>query len=180
MKNYFKIIAVVVAVAVVLYGFLVLDIGRRPKVEDFVTCVAANNPVMESYPRQCADQKTGITYVEHIETPITSDMIRVDIDSTTAIASTTVTLTGEARGGWYFEASFPVSILAPDGTLLGQGVAQAEGDWMTTEFVPFVATVKFDPKGNTEGVVRFSKDNPSGLPENDANIEVPVKFSLED
>lgn len=35
-----------------------------PAVTDFTTCVAAGNPVMESYPRQCA--AGGRTYVETI------------------------------------------------------------------------------------------------------------------
>ena len=34
-------------------------------VNDFESCAAAGNPVMESYPRQCQDK--GITYTEVIE-----------------------------------------------------------------------------------------------------------------
>jgi hypothetical protein len=38
-----------------------------PDIYDFNSCVAAGNPVMESYPRQCA--ANGITYVEEILEP---------------------------------------------------------------------------------------------------------------
>jgi len=47
---------------------------------------------------------------------------------------------------------------------------------MTTEFVPFKATLDFNPGTLTEGVLIFHKDNPSGLPENDDQFEIPIRF----
>ena len=44
---------------------------------------------------------------------------------------------GQARGGWYFEANFPVLLLDANGQLLTQHYAQAKGQWMTKSFVPF-------------------------------------------
>ncbi|MEX2014127.1 MAG: Gmad2 immunoglobulin-like domain-containing protein, partial [Parcubacteria group bacterium] len=88
-----------------------------------------------------------------------------------------ITVLGEARGNWYFEASFPVRVLDANGKELGRGIAQAEGEWMTTNFVPFRATVRFSPPTTETGTVVFQKDNPSGLPEHDAEVKVPVRFS---
>lgn len=85
-------------------------------------------------------------------------------------------ITGEARGTWYFEASFPIKIYDVNGTLLGTAIAQAEGDWMTEDFVPFRTTLTFVSATTTIGKIVFRKDNPSGLPENDAEFNIPVKF----
>src|SRR6185436_520379 len=54
--------------------------------------------------------------------------------------SSPLTVTGEARGNWYFEASFPAVLVDWDGKIIAQLPAQAQGDWMTQEFVPFSVT----------------------------------------
>ncbi len=180
MNNYFKIVAVLGGIAVLVYGILVLDIGRKEDVVDFVTCVAAQNQIFESHPRQCRDDN-GLIYTEVISVAATSsatDMIVVDSPIASSTVSSPLVVTGSARGNWFFEASFPVRVFGANGIELGLGIAQAQGDWMTTEFVPFIATVEFDAEGNTEGYVRLSKDNPSGLPEYDAHVDVPLTFEL--
>ena len=108
---------------------------------------------------------------------IASDLIRVASPKANDTVASPAVITGEARGTWYFEATFPIDILAPDGTVLGRGYAEALSDWMTEDFVPFTASVQFDPAGRTNGIIRIMKDNPSGLPENDAHIDIPVMFS---
>lgn len=88
-----------------------------------------------------------------------------------------VTITGEARGTWYFEASFPIIITDWDGRIIGEGHAEAQSDWMTENFVPFTASVTYlnaTSTVNKRGTVILKKDNPSGLPENDAAVEIPV------
>lgn len=87
-----------------------------------------------------------------------------------------LTITGEARGNWFFEASFPVRILDANGKELFAGPAQARGDWMTTEFVPFTLTATFSPPTTATGTLVLQKDNPSGLPEHDDAFEIPIRF----
>jgi len=87
-------------------------------------------------------------------------------------------LTGEART-WYFEASFPVKLLDANGKIIAQGPAQAQGEWMTTEFVPFEATLKFITQPTTAtGSLVLEADNPSGLPENADSFTIPVRFNV--
>ena len=88
-----------------------------------------------------------------------------------------VTLTGKARGNWFFEASFPIELFDNNGQLLGTAIAQAQDEWMTTEFVPFEAILSFSASTTDEGVLVFKKDNPSGLPEHDDELEIPVTFA---
>lgn len=86
-------------------------------------------------------------------------------------------ITGEARGNWFFEASFPVTLTNWDGEIISQGIAQAQGDWMTTDFVPFTATLDFTkPAYGNYGFLILKKDNPSGLTQNDAAVEIPILF----
>ena len=104
-------------------------------------------------------------------------MIRVSSLSSSAAISSPVTITGEARGQWYFEASFPIVLVDQDGKVTAEGHAQALSDWMTTDFVPFEAKIEFTkPPYGKSGMLMLKKDNPSGLPENDAAIEIPVSF----
>lgn len=98
-----------------------------------------------------------------------------DLDPGATIKSP-MEITGEARGTWYFEASFPIKIYDANGTLLGTAIAQAESDWMTENFVPFRTTLIFSTPTTTTGQLIFRKDNPSGLPEHDAEFKIPVKF----
>lgn len=88
-----------------------------------------------------------------------------------------VTISGEARGSWFFEASFPIEIVDDKGTKLAQSHAEAQSDWMTENYVPFTATIKFTlPTSTDKGRIILRKDNPSGLPEHEDSIEVPVRF----
>jgi hypothetical protein len=105
-----------------------------------------------------------------------SDKIRVTSPVAGSLITSPLTVTGEARGTWYFEASFPVEILDANRNQVAITPAQAQGEWMTENFVPFLATLNFTPPATDTGFVVFKKDNPSGLPEHDAQIEIPVRF----
>lgn len=85
-------------------------------------------------------------------------------------------VTGEARGYWYFEASFPVKLLDGNGAQLALVPAQALTDWMTEDFVPFSVTLTFPPPSTATGTLMLMKDNPSGEPQNDDFLAIPVVF----
>lgn len=90
-----------------------------------------------------------------------------------------VTVRGEARGYWFFEASAPVVVVNWDGLIIGEGYVMTESEWMTEDFVPFSGTISYDLPADTyskNGTVIFMRDNPSGLPENDTAVEIPVVF----
>jgi len=83
---------------------------------------------------------------------------------------------GRARGSWYFEASFPINLYDENNNLIGQAVARAQGDWMTGNYVPFKAEINFNQATSSQGTIVLKKDNPSGLPEYDNELIVPIKF----
>ena len=107
-----------------------------------------------------------------------SDLIQVDEPTPNQSVKSPLIVTGKARGSWYFEASFPVQIYDADGTQLAAIPAQAQGDWMTEDFVPFKATVEFKKPITATGTLVLKKDNPSGLPEHDAELRIPINFDL--
>lgn len=117
----------------------------------------------------------------HLQTPLRpiSDFIQVTTPLPDTLISSPLVIKGQARGNWYFEAGFPIKLMDADGRVLGSTMAQAQGDWMTTEFVPFIANLTFSLPATTTGSLVFEKDNPSGLPENAQERRVPVKLAVE-
>jgi len=84
---------------------------------------------------------------------------------------------GQAGGNWFFEASFPIELIDDQGKVLGQGHVQALSDWMTSDFVPFKGEINYQVAATTTGKLVLKRDNPSGLPQNDKKIEMPVLIS---
>lgn len=108
--------------------------------------------------------------------PITTSMVKVFEPLPNALVKSPLTVSGEARGNWYFEASFPVKVLDANGKVLGITPAQAQGEWMTTNFVPFKVVISFATSTTATGTLVLEKDNPSGLPEHAAEVRVPIRF----
>ncbi|MBP9747389.1 hypothetical protein KBD13_00420 [Patescibacteria group bacterium] len=121
-----------------------------------------------------------------VETPSTTstsqlpatkdDLIRVDAPLPTTVIQSPTVITGEARGPWYFEASFPIEIRDANNVLLGQTIGQAQADWMTVDYVPFSATLTFTTPTTATGTLVLKKDNPSGEPQNDNALIIPISF----
>lgn len=83
---------------------------------------------------------------------------------------------GEARGNWFFEASFPIKLLDENDQQIALGIAQAQNEWMTENFVPFKTTLTFTRPTTPKGWLVLTKDNPSGLPEHDDELRIPIRF----
>lgn len=184
------IVGGVVVIAVIAFGFLYYSKRESSysAITNFNECKQAGYPVMESYPEKC-QTPDGRQFTNDIATttPSTStttpsatgkeNLIRVTSVSSNQIVTSPLTVEGTARGYWYFEASFPVELLDGNGKRLAQGPATARTDWMTTEFVPFSITLTFAQPTTATGTLILHKDNPSGLPENDDELRIPVRFS---
>ena len=104
------------------------------------------------------------------------DLIELNLPRTNTVVTSPLTVRGRARGPWFFEASFPVYLLDAAGDTLAATPAHADGEWMTTEFVPFTATLTFVPPAGGSGTLILEKSNASGLPEHDDELRVPVRF----
>lgn len=83
---------------------------------------------------------------------------------------------GQAPGSWFFEASFPVSLLDGNGQVLASSFAQTEQDWMTVKLLDFKSTLTFASSTTATGTLLLANDNPSGLPENSKQLAIPIRF----
>ena len=194
MKNLLIVLAIlaaVVALAIVLFsGPLAYMLPGNEVVNEeeeadlstilsFEDCEAAGFPVMESYPRQCA-LPDGRVYAEEIVVTPTydnadADMIEVFSPQPGGVVGKEFIVVGKARGNWFFEASFPFEVIGADGNQIAGGIATAEGEWMTTDFVEFKTDLIDLPSAYTgPATLILRRDNPSGLPENDASISIPI------
>jgi hypothetical protein len=162
------ILQILALVGLSIVAIMLLAAARTftPKHADVATSTAATNMIATSTDAASA-----------------ADLIHVTFPQVGAAVSSPLKVTGEARGGWYFEASFPVTVVDWDGKIIGQGPVQAKGDWMTTDFVPFGGAINFvKPKcaAGTDyckrGSVIFKNDNPSGQASTSYAVEIPVIF----
>ena len=107
----------------------------------------------------------------------TKDNITVQLPYPGAVTGKEFDVIGKARGTWFFEASFPVKVLDKNGKVLFSGPAQAQGDWMTENFVPFKIHVKVPESYIGKATLLLNKDNPSGIASKDASMS--FEFTIE-
>ena len=171
------LIGILILISVAI-GFLLWKYSIRPVIiiSNFDECVAQGYPILETYPRQCKTPD-GKTFTEDIGNELEKvDLIKIDNPRLNQLIESPLFIKGEARGNWYFEASFPIKLFDDNGFLLGVMPAQALGDWMTEDFVPFSATLSFAVPSTPKGRLVLEKDNPSGLPEQADELKIPVYF----
>lgn len=157
-----KALLIIVAVLAVLILGKVLLANKTPAPTNSTPTTEVTQPSTETK--------------EETEMSAKADLIQVDSPQPSGLITSPVTIIGKARGQWYFEASFPITILDENGKVLGQGHAEAQGDWMTSEFVPFIAKVTFTKSPTKTGTILLEKDNPSGLPEHADSVRVLIRF----
>lgn len=118
-------------------------------------------------------QNNGTPPPPPVAQPFTSENVKVSSPLPGSSLPKTFTVVGEARGTWYFEASFPVQVRDLANNLIAQTHAEAKSDWMTTDWVPFSSTVTVSNYSGPATLI-LMKDNPSGLPEFEDSVEFGV------
>lgn len=161
------LIAVIVAI-LVIWG--IWAIGHKSSTTDITS---------SSTPAAVTDTGSQKGEGTPVGTLATSDQILVTAPVQNQTIATPVKVTGKARGNWFFEASAPVYVIDAAGNVLGQGVIQATGDWMTTDFVPFTGSIAFSAPaaGTSQGAVILMNDNPSGQASTSLFTIVPIRFT---
>lgn len=103
-----------------------------------------------------------------------ADLIQLASPQSGQAVDSPISLSGQARGSWFFEGSFPVTLYDDDGNVLVKGYATAGADWMTEDFVPFLGEISYQSSSTMAATLVLANDNPSGLPENSKKIEIPL------
>ncbi len=174
MNNRYLQALILIALAVAAL-FLLSKKSEAPTVAvtDFGSCQIAGGEINHGDPVTCK-MPDGSTFEEE-EHP--EPEVVLDTPQYGALVKSPLVVTGKAKGTWFFEANLPVTLKdVENNKVLVQVGAQAQSDWMTTEYVPFTATLNFDPGTAQYGVLVIEKDNPSGMPEFDSSFAIPVKF----
>ncbi len=154
-----KNIIIVIVGALVVF-FVLSKVTHAP-----VPVVEEPTPIIDAF-----DNETKLISLKGVE-------IYISMPHPNEVSGSPLKISGRAPGNWFFEASAPVTLTNWDGLIIGESYVQAQGEWMTTNYVPFEGEIIF-PEGNlyNRGFLIFKKDNPSGLPENDDSVEMMIKI----
>ncbi len=162
---------------IVILAAIILRVNQFTKQDEPANIV--ESPLVSSPATTSPDTSLPATSspLDVLPEPVVEPVVEVSVISPLPgdLVTSPLVVTGRARGGWFFEASLPVSLIAEDGSVIVNHYGQAESDWMTADFVPFRSELIFATEA-TSGYLVIAKDNPSGLPEHDGKVMIPVKF----
>jgi hypothetical protein len=170
MKSVLLLIALVVLGAAVIY-FIPSESQAPTNVVDFDSCMQAGYPVMESDPRQCKTPDNKL----FVEQKPNADVVILQPEFG-ALVTSPIVIKGQVRGTWFFEANIPIILKDDKGNVLVQKGYMTSDNWMTTDLINIDTTLEFPTPTTEFGVLIIHNDNPSGLPENDKEYVIPVRF----
>jgi hypothetical protein len=183
MRTFITII-IILGIVFLLYALLRPKpyVATNQSVTTYEECVALGYPVLETYPEQCKTPDGTVFIKKTDSTPALEkqDLIRVTNVTANQVVQSPLVVKGEARGSWFFEASFPVELIDANGKQLAIKPATAKGDWMTTDFVPFEVSLSFARPTTDTGTLILHKDNPSGDTARDDELRIPIRFKTEE
>ncbi len=173
------LLTVILAVVILLATFTKLKNDSHEitlTITSFDECLEAGNTVMESYPEQCRTPD-GKNFVRDIGNELEKiDLIIAENPRPGAIIKSPLEIEGLARGYWFFEADFPIVLVDSQNNIIARSIATAKTNWMTEEFVKFKSILEFQEPLSIGGNLLLLKDNPSGLPENEDGLRIPIRF----
>lgn len=123
------------------------------------------------------EQPVVATPVELKLTSLRGVEIFIDTPKEGEAITSPLVIKGRAPGNWFFEANAGLTLTDWDGLIIAEGYIMAEGEWMTTDYVPFSGTLEFDkPVYGERGTIILQKDNASGEPQFDDAVEMTINF----
>lgn len=161
-----------------IYEYLFVDRGSDTPVTSQESPTLQKNESKNSSAEDADTSPQGASTSTIVNPVISTSSLVLTLDALSpndAVRSPLI-ISGVASGPWFFEASFPITIYDAEGHQIGQSIAQAQEDWMTTDAVRFSSRLTFEMPPSDTGEIVFKKDNPSGLPEHDYEVRVPIRF----
>jgi hypothetical protein len=155
-----------------LWLFLIASIFIIAVLSWLLFATPANAPTIESPAN--TGQVTPLPVPSVQQDTALRDRVLVSSPKPGSTVGKTFQIRGEAPGNWHFEASFPLKVIDPKGNTLANSYCQAQGEWMTTDQVPFLCNVSITGSYSGPATLILMKDNPSGLPEHDDSIDFQV------
>lgn len=166
MKKLFLIIFIVLLTLVVAAIYFTKQSPATPDIK-------VQKPESEAFPSNTEETDSNLEPPSKVD-----DLIILESPRVENTVSSPLVVRGEARGTWFFEATFPVILTDWDGRIIAETYATAQDEWMTEAYVPFEATIEFDvdTSVSNRGSLILQKANPSDLPENDNALEITIYF----
>ena len=188
--TYLIVLGVIVVVILIVLAILPKSSGEKQAMEDCIqsggtyvvssqTCAPSGAPAV-STGTGSKPVTVGTSTTRMIFTPASAaNDIHIDspIVNATLHPSTPIKLSGQARGSWFFEATFGAELTDAKGKVISVGKVQSQGDWMVDSMVQFTGSIPYvqQPYGS-RGYVVLKKDNPSDMRQFDASVKIPVLF----
>lgn len=172
MKQALSIIGVVVLFIVALGGVYLLQQQRIDELQSQVDELESNLAGAQSNNENGGNKQPDSTLLlseKGVE-------VRVTAPTSGSTVTSPLRVTGSVPGNWSHEAQFTIYLLNKDGETIAETAATLQGEWMTEEMVPFIATLTFDAMAGETGTLKLVKANPSGLESNIDSVAVPVQF----
>ena len=182
--------ALIIIIPIFLVGLSLLLLGvylgfkyfKMQAVDSFEDCAAMGYPVMDSYPQQCMTPD-GRSFTD-LNAPTIVDPGLYDIEvyspQIDQFISSPYVVEGNADASWFWEGTFTVELVGEAGEVvaIANAIIPQGGNWTDGGTQFFQATLEFDPEvvGKT-GYIKLRKANASGLPENDKEYTVKVRFN---
>jgi hypothetical protein len=132
---------------VLVVALIILSFIQKPKVTDIV-------------PENIIETPEIIVYYPKPNDVVTSPLI----------------VKGKAKGSWYFEGEFPITLYYGVQDSSVNINAFALGEWMTEDYVDFEVIISFPVPQDNDGQLELRKNNPSDLEENSESLLIPLRF----
>ena len=102
-----------------------------------------------------------------------ADLVQLSIAPGATITDV-VTITGDIKGVYFFEGKAQGMLLDENKKVLNTFSLDATSNWLTADAVSFTAKVDTTSALAGPGFIRLKSDNPSGDPEKDKYIDIPI------
>lgn len=160
-------------VMIILVSMVVLRIKEfsqqksNRQVAEIIQLEIENEPV--------ADEEVEVEATREVAEPIG---VLISTPESNQLISSPLLVKGKISRTWFFEGQLVLQLIDEDNNSLATGVAVADGDWLNEELVEYVGLLEYDPETIEveSGFLAISKDNPSGLAENQGRIIMPLRF----
>ncbi|HTR19195.1 MAG TPA: Gmad2 immunoglobulin-like domain-containing protein [Candidatus Paceibacterota bacterium] len=156
-----KILIVILAIVIIVLAW-------------FLFTTPASAPTIPPAQNATSTSQTGQSAVPASSTAPLDQSVVVTSPLPNATVGHAFTVAGEAPNQWFFEAVFPIKVQDADDNVIGAAQGRAQGDWTVAGPVTFTAQVTVDPSYHGPATLILLKDNPSGLPQNDDSVTIPI------
>ncbi len=107
----------------------------------------------------CSEPQQSETPATTVEAATVPVVINAPVSG--ARVTSALVVEGTAPGDWFFEAQFPVKLVAADGTVLAEAPARSSGETVTEQPVPYRAELVFVVTQETQAMLVLEEDMPA-------------------